>query len=596
MTTAGTIAGLLRERCAAAPAHAAVYHKTGGTWCAIAWLDYGLLVDARAQALLAAGLQDGDRVALIGRNTLDWFVNDLAIMTAGLVSVPIYETSSAEQILYILKHSGAKLLFADNASYVQRLGAMLDEAVDLQRVIVLEGVLEYDSSRIVSSAAFMAAVSSVHAAELPAVRARIAPDSLATLIYTSGTTGAPKAVMLTHRNSVAAARNVEMALAPDWGQAEKRSCCYLPLSHVAERVVSLLSPMLDGRTVYICSDLDRIMDAVREVRPTIWLGAPRTWEKMYDGFRAGRSQMSPRRQRLLDWALRTALRCESAHQSGAPVSWPSRVQHALARRLVTSKILAALGLDRTAIAITGGAPSRPEIAQFFTALGLWLQEVYGQTEGYGTTSLALRSAFRAGSCGRAFPMVEVRIAADGEILVRGDNVSPGYYQEPQQTAESFVDGWLHSGDLGRMDEDGYLWVTGRKKDIIITSGSKNISPQLIELALSEAEILNGAVVVGDGRNYLTAILDVSRTKLAGYVPAGASPERIAEAYLIEHVARVNKRFSRPEQIKRHLVVFDAFSLESGLLTNTLKLRRQAVLARFSPEIESMYGVDVGARH
>ena len=243
------------------------------------------------------------------------------------------------------------------------------------------------------------------------------------------------------------------------------------------------------------------------------------------------------------------------------------------------------------ISITGGAPGNPDAGDFFNALGLWMQEVYGQTEGYGTTSLSLRSDYRPRSCGRPFPRTEVRIADDGEILLRGDTISPGYYKEPEASAETFVDGWLHSGDLGHLDADGYLWVTGRKKDIIITSGGKNIAPQAIESAFNGVPGINGAVVAGDMRHYLIAVVDVDSAALRQSLPPDTTLEAHAAALVSDRLAEINTRFSRAEQIKKCLVVFDRFTQQEGLVTPTMKVRRALVLQRYADAISGLYETD-----
>jgi long-chain acyl-CoA synthetase len=346
--------------------------------------------------------------------------------------------------------------------------------------------------------------------------------------------------------------------------------------------------MLDRRTVYLCPDLDRILEDVREVRPTIWLAVPRVWEKMYEGVMVQLSGLAPRKRRLVEWALAAGQSWHAALQEGEShrLGLRARLKTALAERLVTRKLRAALGLDRTQIAITGGAPGRSEVAEFFRGLGLWLQEVYGQTEGYGTTSLSLHTEFRPGSCGRPFPLVDVRIAEDGEILVRGDNVSPGYLDDDELTAETFCDGWLHSGDLGRLDDDGFLWVEGRKKDIIITSGGKNITPSKIEQAIATLPLVSAAVVIGEGRKYLSAIIYVDHNLLEDADPD--DPEAAVRAVLDSHLDNVNASLSRPEQIKKYLVRFEDIEQDTELLTVTMKVKRHRIMGKFREDIDQLY--------
>lgn len=484
------------------------------------------------------------------------------------------------------------MIVTERLELLSGLEDCLGEVPELEHIIVLDGTVPPGRAGVTSLEDFLSDQGGRQGSRLEEARARVTPDTLATLIYTSGTTGEPKGVMLTHRNSVTTGLNVFEALAPDWGQTPKRSCCYLPLSHVGERVVSILSPLFDQREVYICADPERVMDDVKTVRPTIWLGVPRVWEKIFEGFQGHLGGQSPVARRLVGWGLQAALGYERALQSGrSPGRGWGALKYRIARRLVVDRILEALGLDQVRIAITGGAPGNPEVADFFCSLGLWMQEVYGQTEAYGTTSLSLRSDYRAGSCGKPFPRTQVRIAEDGEILVRGDTVSPGYFKEPAASAETFVDGWLHSGDLGRLDQDGYLWVTGRKKDIIITSGGKNISPQAIESAFSGLPGINGAVVAGERRNYLVAILDLDSAIIRNAIPEGSTFDEHVDAVVIEHLTGINSRLSRAEQIKKCTLVFDRFTQGEGLLTPTMKVRRAVVLDRFADAINTMYEKD-----
>lgn len=584
-----TLTCVFQNRCRDYKDIVSLYYRSGAEWVPVTWSRYGDDVERLAQALFHDGLQHGNRVALIGRNTYDWFVVDMATMTSGLVSVPVYITSSLPQIIRQLRHSEARVIVTERLELVRGLESHRDQVPALEHIVVLEGLLPPAIERVSLMKDYLAAADGSRNEALIASRAQVRPETLATLIYTSGTTGEPKGVMLTHQNSVTTGLNVAEALVPDWGAGLKRSCCYLPLSHVGERVVSMMAPLFEQREVFICSDLERVMDEVKAVRPTIWLGVPRVWEKIFDGFQSRLRSMSPVARSLVNWGMRVALEHQHGLQRGAsPRGGMAILKYRLACRLVIGKILGSLGLDRVRISITGGAPGNPDIADFFSALGLWMQEVYGQSEGYGTTSLSLRSDYRARSCGRPFPRSEVKIANDGEILLRGNNVSPGYYKDPAATAETFVDGWLHSGDIGHMDGDGYLWVTGRKKDIIITSGGKNISPHAIESAFSALPGVNGAVVAGDGKNYLVAVVDLDREALQSVLPPSANFEEQVKTTVADQLDDINISFSRAEQVKKCLVTFDQFTQEQGLVTPTMKVRRAAVLRRYSEAIGFLY--------
>lgn len=583
-----TINNLLLDRVNSSPNQTALFHSINDHWNKVSWKEYSDRIDAIGRALLNLGLKQGDKVAIIGRNTLDWFISDMGVMTAGLVSVPIYETSSSDQIRYILQHSNTKVIFAENSSYLERILPIVEETPSLETIVVQTNEVE-ESSLIKSKSSFLTNNDQIDKELLNSARALIAPDSVATFIYTSGTTGQPKAVMLTHANTVTAAKNVYLYLEPEWKDSERLSCCYLPLSHVAERVVSLFTPLLDGRKVYIVSDMARIMDIAKQVHPTFWIAVPRVWEKIFESVRDHTKRLPKFKRKIFHWAISTGSRFNKFLQDGSAIPQGLKLQHNLAKHLVINPLLVSLGLDRVVISITGGAPSRPEINGFFSSIGLWLLEVYGQTENYGTTSLATNSQYKPDSCGRPFPLVELRIAEDGEILVRGNNVSPGYFKEPELTDQTFKDGWLYSGDLGQLDKEGHLRITGRKKDIIITSGGKNITPTKIENYLCESELVEYAIVVGDGKKYLTAIININKEKAESLFSnfSKQNTHKIKEL-IDEHINQVNNKLSRVEQIKKYRIIFDEFTSDNGLLTNTMKLKRHSVLKHYENEIIDMY--------
>ncbi len=595
ITMGETITKLFESRVSKTPQEVALCSKEDDDWASISWASYGERVDRFARGLIAAGVGKGDKVALIGSNTPEWFIADMAIMTMGAVSVPVYATNSGDQICYILNHSESKVFIVEEVGYFQRIESLLEKVPQLERVVLLSGDAPPGESILIDSDGFAETGKEVSEEDLKQVRDAVTPDSASTFIYTSGTTGPPKAVILTHKNSVAAAKNVH--LTTEMSAKEKISCSYLSLAHVAERCVNLLSPLLDGRTVYFMGGYEKFAEYLTEIRPTMWLGVPRVWEKLYEGVMGNRATMSPRKQRIFDWALRMGGECNWAMYDGTRISPLLKMKHAVARRLVIDKVRAALGLNRTEIFVTGGAPTSKEILDFFMSLGIWLQDVYGQTEGHGTTSFATKDAIHFGSAGKPYPLVEVRIADDGEILVRGDSVSPGYYKDPKLTEETFRDGWLHSGDLGNLDENGFLWITGRKKDIIITSGGKNITPSKIETALMGFPLIEHAVVVGDGKKFLGALLTLSEEEARKTCEDHGSEGKGLEGLIVDpavtkqveqHVTEVNAKLSRVEQIKKYTLLPRTFSIESGELTHILKIKRNVVQKTYANEIETMY--------
>ena len=331
--------------------------------------------------------------------------------------------------------------------------------------------------------------------------------------------------------------------------------------------------------------------------PLCGRGVPRVWEKLHEAVSGYIAAQPAHKQKLIKWALATGLEVNQLLYEEKPVPLPLKISHKAAKSLVLNKILKSLGMDRVETAVSGGAVLSREVLDFFVGLGVWLQDVYGQTEGHGTTSFATREAIRFGSAGKPYPLVQVRIAEDGEILVKGGNVSPGYYKDPKLTRETFKNGWLYSGDLGRIDEDGFLWVTGRKKDIIITSGGKNITPAKIESSLMSSPLVEHAVVLGEGRKYITALLTVSIESAAKRL---SIPLEEAQDFSLivsdpkirreidSHINEVNAQLSRVEQIKKYTILDQSFTPETGELTHLQKLKRNVVAEKFKEAVEKMY--------
>lgn len=572
----------------------ALLSKTGDQWTSLSWMEYAREVQDFSRCLIALEVPQGGKVGLMGKNSANWFVADMAVMTMGAVSVPIYETNSGPQIQYILKHAECCAFLIDDLEFFRRVQPYLDELETPCKVAFFSPgnqghplVTSYEELQLQGKAGPQQ--------ELEKRKERITPEDVCTLIYTSGTTGPPKAVMLTHKNCLAAAENVYLTTRS--ANPSAASCSYLPLSHVAERTVSIFSPLLDGRLVYFIGGWERFQEHLAEIRPTLWAGVPRVWEKLHEAVSGYIAAQPAHKQKLIKWALSTGLQVSQLLYEKRPVPLPLKISHKAAKGLVLNKILKSLGMDRVETAVSGGAVLSREVLDFFIGLGVWLQDVYGQTEGHGTTSFATKEAIRFGSAGKPYPLVQVRIAEDGEILVKGDNVSPGYYKDPELTRETFRDGWLYSGDLGRIDEDGFLWVTGRKKDIIITSGGKNITPAKIESSLMSSPLVEHAVVLGEGKKYLTALLTISIESAVKFL--SIPPEKVHDFESIasnpkirreidSHIQEVNAQLSRVEQIKKYTILEKPFSPETGELTHLQKLKRNVVAEKFKEAVEKMY--------
>ena len=583
------------------PTHPAYYVRDAAGWQATNWSDYAAQVRQAARALVALGVQPGDAVCILGFNRPEWTTMDLAAMMVGGVAAGIYWSSAANEIAYIVEHSGCAVLLVENAQQWEK-AACEPQALSRLRATVMMRRASTEAPAQASNGinppmdweAFMALGASMeHDAEVQRRLDAIKESGIATLIYTSGTTGHPKAVELTHANLswTSAELSAAFAVTP-----QDRLISYLPLAHVAEQMGAICNHVLAGYQLYFASSLETLGEHLQEVHPTIFFGVPRVWEKMQAAIATKLNAATGTKAILARWALRTGRDWHSkALQGQEPGAWLG-LQKRLAGKLVHHKVQRALGFDQARILLSGAAPIAVENLQFFTSLDLLIGEVYGQSEDSGPTAISLPGFIRIGAAGKPLPGVQVRIAEDGEILVKGPNVFVGYRSRPEATAETLQDGWLHSGDLGRIDEDGFIYVTGRKKDLLITSGGKNISPGNIEADLMNLHLVEHAVVVGDSRHYLSALLTLKTDVLQSFaqqhnLPGTLDQWRISpqvHAELQRGVDAVNARQARVAHIRKFSVIQDDFSIDNGCLTPTQKIRRNVVQRQYAAEIEALY--------
>jgi long-chain acyl-CoA synthetase len=523
------------------PTPAYLEERTGG-WREVSWEEAGRRVDALVRALLGRGVQRGDAVAVLARTRLEWILLDWAIMSVGAVVVGLYPTNTASECGYILSHSGAVLAFAEDGEQHAKLASVFDGPI-----------IDFDDLPELERSAGNASPEPVE------------EDDLATLIYTSGTTGPPKGCMLTHKNLVAAALGVR-------GQLEDRTdtlLLFLPMAHSFARIAHQ-SATLHGSTVALVAEVARVPEALRQTKPTILPAVPRVYEKIHANVVGEIERSSPVKRAIGRWALRV----------GATKS-PRSVQGRIADALVFEKVRARLG-GRLRLGISGAAPLGVDVLEFFRSLNMLVVEGYGLTETASSLSVNDPEDYRFGTVGRPVDGTEVRIAEDGEILVRSDSVFSGYFREPEATAAVFTeDGFFRTGDVGEIDADGFVKITDRKKDLIITAGGKNIAPQNLENALKASRFVSQAVVIGDRRPYVVALITLDWNEVNG---SGANPDQLVQKLVDE----VNKERVRVEQIKRFAILPRDFSQEAGELTPTLKLRRRVVQEHFSDEIESLY--------
>ena len=575
----------------------AAYHVRGPSgWVATSWTDFAAEVQQAARALVALGVQPGDAICILGFNRPEWLVMDHAAMMVGAVAAGIYWTSAPAEVEYILAHSGTPLLLVEDAAQAAKLHGHRDAAKlpRLRHVVAMKGATGLDAD-VLSWEAFLAKGASEHQAEVERRLQALAGSDTGTLIYTSGTTGPPKAVVLSHDNLAWTSNALVKAFGAGRGD---RVISYLPLAHVAEQIATVHNMIHAGCEVYFAQSIESLGAHLPEVRPTIFLGVPRVWEKMQTALQAKLGELSGTKKSIAEWAQRSARHYHAEQLAGRDPGAFAEFKLKLARKLVLDKVKRALGFDQGKLLVSSAAPISPESLRFFSGLDIVVREVYGQSEVTGPTSISLAGSTLHGSVGKALEGVSVRIADDGEIMVRGPNVFQGYAGNAEATAEALEDGWLHSGDLGRLDEQGFLYITGRKKDLIITSGGKNISPANLEAELMNQPLVEHAVVVGDGRHYLSALLTLKPDALAALaeqagVPADASvAEKAAhpavQGELQRGIDAVNQEHARVATIRKFAVLTEPLSIAGGELTATMKIRRKAVLDRNRDLVEKLY--------
>jgi long-subunit acyl-CoA synthetase (AMP-forming) len=579
---------------------AALRVKSGGSWKTTTWREYGRDVRLAARALMKLGVQRGQGVSLIGQNSPEWLIADVGAIFAGAMPAGIYTTNSHEQVRYITDHCEAKVSFADTAAQVAKFVAEKDRMPRLEVVVQMTGKPAADAGggklRVLGWGEFLALADGVTESELEARLKEQKPDDVCTLIYTSGTTGEPKAVMITHTNVVWTASSLldALKLGPD-----EVSISYLPLSHIAEQTLTIHGPMAMGSVVYFAESIEKLGDNLAEVRPTVFMGVPRVWEKIQAKMQAAGAKAPPMRKKLVAWARKTGLAGGFAEQRGEkkPLLFP------VAKKIVFDKVRERLGLDRARLCVTSAAPISRDTLEFFLALGIPLLEVYGMSECTGPGTYSPPDRYRTGKCGVCLPGAEIKLAEDGEICMRGKHVFKGYLKDPESTANALdADGWLHSGDIGTIDAEGFLQITDRKKDILITAGGENIAPQVLEGHLKGIPVVAQAVVIGDRRKYLSALVTLDPERVKTEAELAGSPARSVDdaakcdlfrRHLEKQIETVNEKLARVQTIKRFTIIAQEFTIDGGELTPTMKVKRKVVNEKYKIEIEALYPPEPG---
>ncbi|CAN5418757.1 long-chain fatty acid--CoA ligase [soil metagenome] len=566
------------------PGHVLFGVRRGTTWEDVTAAQFGLAVTAVAKGLLASGVAQGDRVALMSKTRYEWTLADYAIWSAGAVTVPIYETSSAEQVRWILADSGASAILVESARHEELVRSVREDVEELSHVWQIDnGAIE----------ALASTGSWVSDDELDARRRSITADTLATIVYTSGTTGRPKGCRLTHRNLLFEVRNSLPGLAGLFN-AEGSTLLFLPLAHIFARIIQIGSLETRAKLGHT-SEVTTLLADFGVFRPTFVLSVPRVFEKIYNS--AKQSAHADGKGKLFDIAEDTAVTYSRALERGR-VGSLLRLRHKVLDHLVYSRLRAALG-DRCHAAISGGAPLGARLGHFFRGIGLTIFEGYGLTETSAASTVNLEQAVKIGSVGRPFPGVSIRISEDGEILIRGKHVFDGYWNNAEATRDVLTDdGWFHTGDIGVMDEQGFLTITGRTKELIVTAGGKNVAPTVLEDRLRAHPLISQCVVVGDQRPFIGALVTIDSDALPEWIkrhakPTSADARSLAEdadlrAEIQAAVDEANRAVSDAEAIKAFRILARDFTEQAGELTPKNSIRRRVVLKNHAAEVDALY--------
>lgn len=560
-----------------------VMHRRAIQWISISSSEFYQNVVGVARALQEWGIRKGDRVAILSENRPEWTIADLACLLLGAVVVPVYTTLTSEQTAFILQDSGSRVVFVSSEKQLLKVRNIQNQTA-LERMVVMDAA---ETAHAVQMQRVMHDGPKEQDAQFNSAARTIAPDDLATIIYTSGTTGTPKGAMLTHGNM---ASNIAHSLSGFTLRGGEISISFLPLSHVTARHVDL-AMLSRGVTLAYVSSLDQLPQALLEVRPTIFVGVPRVYEKVH-GQVDIKAKGFPKK-----WIYRWALSVGRAHRDEILADQtPTSLAWKICNRLVYAKVRAGLG-GRAEVFISGGAPLGRELAEWYADIGIRIDEGYGLTETSPVIAVNSPQAHKLGTVGKTLPNIEVRIAEDGEILVRGPSVFKGYWNQPRETAAALVDGWFKTGDIGKLDADGFLSITDRKKDLIKTSGGKFIAPQPLENSLKHNALIAEAVIVGDKRKfpavlvapYFPVLEDWARANQVGFSSREELVTHAKVKALYEGiVADVNRDLARYEQLKKVILVAEEFSTENGALTASMKLRRRVVEERYRARIDGMY--------
>jgi long-chain acyl-CoA synthetase len=587
-TKSRTLADLLPRSAEMYGAAAAVRFKQGEEWATRSFAEVGETVRALSLGLIDLGVAKGDKVSILANTRAEWTYADFAALSAGATVVPIYQTNSPEECQYVLENSDAKVVVVEDEEQLDKVRKVRDRLPLLEHVIRMTGA----SDDAISFEDLAARGASRDPSEWEARWQSVTPEDICTFIYTSGTTGPPKGCVISHGNYRAMLDMVNETSVIEDGDL---TYLYLPLAHSFALLIQFGSFDLGTTIAYWERDPLKIMPNLAELHPTYFPSVPRIFEKIYTTATSAMDKEGGLKKAIFNWSIKVGRKMRALERSGGKPGFLLSRQYAFADDKVLSKIRALFG-GKIRLAVSGAAPISAEILSFFDAAGVLVLEGWGMTETSTAATISSPDDFKIGTIGKPFPGCEIKIADDGEILVKGPNVFQGYYKNEEATRETIVNGWLHTGDIGEIDSDGFIKITGRKKDIIITAGGKNITPANLENEIKQHPLVSQCVVVGDRRPYLVALVTLDPEEAVAYAKEHSLPEDPAQLASNEdirkaieaHVDTINEKFARVEQVKKIAILPEDLSQENGELTPTLKVKRAVVTSKHEPEIEALY--------
>src|SRR5262245_36262006 len=593
-----TIPKLFWHQVKARDQRTAFREKDLGIWRATSWRDYGERARAAGMGLIKLGLERGEVVSILAETIPEWLYADMGTMGAGGVSNGIYPTDAAKQVEYILNDSRSRFLFAEDEEQLDKFLEVRDRCPQVQKVVVfdMEGLADFKDPQVMPFDELLALGRAHHEAHPELWEGRIAASraqELGLLVYTSGTTGPPKGAMLSHRNVIFQLCNADAFLPM---RSDDEQLAFLPLCHVAERTFTAFLPLRSGAIANFAESVETIAENIREVAPTSFFAVPRIWERFYSSIAIRMKEATWMGRTFYGWAIRIGLKVAEQQLEGRTPSAGLKLLHRIADFAVLDNIKRAIGMHRVRYAGTGAAPIAPDLIKWYRAIGIDMREVYGQTENCGLAT-GMPDRIKLGTVGVAAPRTEVRISPEGEILLKGPHVFMGYLNQPEKTAETLRDGWLRTGDVGFIDNEGYLKLTDRMKDIIITAGGKNITPSEIENQLKFSPYISDAVVIGDLRKYLTCLLMIDYDNVAKYAQevdvlftdfASLCRAHEVQDLIWSEIEKVNQGLAQVETIKKFRLIEHQLTAEDDELTPTMKLKRKFVNEKYKGLIDSMY--------